>query len=175
MSDDATTTETKTTETTVEQSDDAKASSDFKPINSQEELHRVLDDRLQRERAKYADYRQLKEAAKRLQQIEDEGKSETQRLTDRIQGLESDLGEARREALVFRISAAHGIGDEDAELFLTGNDEDTLTRQAERLVARRDASDRRPPYVPREGNTSTATGPNAENRDAVRSLFQRDG
>lgn len=170
MPDEATTTETTTaTETTTEKAPEASAD-DFKPITSQADLHRILDDRLQRERAKYADYRQLKEAAKRLQQIEDEGKSETQKLTDRIQGLEGELGNARREALVFRISAAHGITDEDAELFLTGNDEETLTRQAERLVGRREDAERRPPYVAREGNSSAAH-PKAEERETARRLF----
>lgn len=168
MPDDATT-DTDTDQTTDEPTDD-----DFRPITSQAELNRVLDDRLQRERAKRADYDQLKKAAKRLQELEDEGKTENQRLTDRISGLEGELTSARREALVFRISAAHGIGDEDAELFLTGSDEETLTRQAERLVARREDVTKRAPYVAREGTTSTATGTAAEGREAVRNLFQGD-
>ncbi len=33
----------------------------------------------------------------------------------------------------WRIAAKHGISDEDAELFLTGSDEETLARQAERF------------------------------------------
>lgn len=43
---------------------------------------------------------------------------------------------ADAEALRWRIAAKHGISDEDAELFLTGSDEDILTRQAERLAQR---------------------------------------
>lgn len=42
---------------------------------------------------------------------------------------------ARQEALRWRIAAKHGISDEDAELFLTGSDEEALTRQAERFTA----------------------------------------
>ena len=41
--------------------------------------------------------------------------------------------QAEAEALKWRIAAKHGISDEDADLFLTGSDEDTLTRQAERF------------------------------------------
>lgn len=42
---------------------------------------------------------------------------------------------ATAEALRWRIAAKHGITDEDAETFLTGTDEATLTRQAKRLAA----------------------------------------
>jgi hypothetical protein len=44
---------------------------------------------------------------------------------------------AKAEALRLRVAAKHGISDEeDMELFLTGRDEATLTRQAEKLAAR---------------------------------------
>ncbi|MCG7607093.1 hypothetical protein [Mycobacterium sp. CnD-18-1] len=46
-----------------------------------------------------------------------------------------DRDAALQEALRWRIAAKHGISDEDAELFLTGNDEETLTKQAERFTA----------------------------------------
>ena len=42
---------------------------------------------------------------------------------------------AERDALRWKIAARNGISDEDAELFLTGADEETLTAQAERLKA----------------------------------------
>lgn len=42
--------------------------------------------------------------------------------------------EALQEALRWRIAAKHGISDEDAELFLTARDEETLTKQAQRFV-----------------------------------------
>jgi hypothetical protein len=52
----------------------------------------------------------------------------------------AERDEARREAernaaeaLRWRIAARNGISDEDAELFLTGSDEETLARQAERF------------------------------------------
>jgi hypothetical protein len=43
---------------------------------------------------------------------------------------------ATREALRLRIAAKHGISDEDADLFLTGSDQETVERQAAALVAR---------------------------------------
>jgi hypothetical protein len=56
--------------------------------------------------------------------------------------LAAELSEAAKradqlaaEAMRWRIAAKHGISDEDAELFLTGSDEDTITKQAERFQA----------------------------------------
>jgi len=43
---------------------------------------------------------------------------------------------ATADALRFRVAAKHGISDEDADLFLTGTDTETLERQAARLVER---------------------------------------
>lgn len=75
-------------------------------------------------------------AAKRLAEIEEQNKSESQRLADQLAAAQADADKARAESLRWRIAAKHGIGDDDADLFLTGTDEDTLTRQAERLASR---------------------------------------
>lgn len=40
------------------------------------------------------------------------------------------------EALRLRVAAKHGISDEDADLFLTGSDMETVEKQATALVAR---------------------------------------
>lgn len=143
----------------------------FQPIKSQEDLNRILNDRIRRERAKTADYQQLKNAAKELETIRNRDKSESDKLRDQIKALETDLVGARREALVFRISAQHGVSDEDAELFLTGSDEETLTRQAQRLTARRQEASKRGPIVPGEGNQPTASGSGGSERETIRGLF----
>ena len=39
------------------------------------------------------------------------------------------------EELIREIAAKHGISDEDAETFLTGSDEESLTKQAQRLAS----------------------------------------
>lgn len=76
------------------------------------------------------------EAAKRLAEIEEAQKTEAQKQADRVAALERDAQTAKAEALRYKIAAKHNVSDEDAELFLTGTDEETLTKQAERLAAR---------------------------------------
>lgn len=79
------------------------------------------------------------DAAKSLQAQLDEIKRSQMSDLEKAQALAQEqqqaAEQARAEALRWRIAAKHGISDEDAETFLTGSDEATLTRQAERLAA----------------------------------------
>lgn len=64
------------------------------------------------------------------QQVENERLSAQKQL----QEAEEAAAKAATEALRWRTAAKFGISDEDAETFLTGTDEATITRQAERLA-----------------------------------------
>jgi hypothetical protein len=48
----------------------------------------------------------------------------------------ADADKATHEALRLRVAAKHGISDEDADLFLTGSDAETIEKQATALAAR---------------------------------------
>ena len=125
-------------------------------------------------------------AAKKLQEIEDRDKSEIQRATDKLTAAERERDEARVETLRLRVAVKHGIAEEDAELFLTGTDEDTLTRQAKRL-AEREASRKAEEQsaeaerqksgnrVPKEGTDNTSGSTNEAGELAfTRALFGAD-
>lgn len=78
---------------------------------------------------------ELKPLADQWQQAEEARKSELDRMKETAAKAESDAAAARTEALRYRIASKHGISEEDAEVFLTGSDEESLSKQAERLVA----------------------------------------
>jgi hypothetical protein len=109
-------------------------------------------------------------AAKRLAEIEEASKSEAQKVADRLAAAEKVAADARQEALRLRIAARFQISDDDADLFLTGSDEETLTKQAERLAGRAEERKKQGNHVPREGG---ATPPPADNelRSFTRGLF----
>lgn len=109
-------------------------------------------------------------AAKRLAEIEDAQKSEAEKVADRLRELESEVESARRDALRFKVASKYGIGDEDVDLFLTASDEETLTKQAERLSGRRSDERKTGNHVPREGRTPTEP-PEDELRAFTRQLF----
>lgn len=109
------------------------------------------------------------DAAKRLAEIEESQKTEAQKTADRLAAAEKDAANARSEALRLRIASRFQIGDEDADLFLTGDDEATLTKQAERLTARETERKKQGNHVAREGSTP-APGEGGD-REAVRAIF----
>ena len=129
--------------------------STFEPITSQEDLDRLLGDRVKRERAKYADYDELKAKASQLDALSEASQTETEKATNRATKAEGERDEARAEALRLRIAVEHGISIEDADLFLTGKDEESLRAQAKRLSDREADRKKNGPLARREGQTIT--------------------
>lgn len=158
---------------------------EFKAITSQEELNKVIGERLERERAKvteevtakFPDYDVLKVKAGKLDQQDSANKSEIQQLTERITGFEEQARKATERAdaadaaaLRSRIQAKHKISDEDAALFLTAADEAGLIKQAEGLAARETDRKKQGNRVPNEGKQSEAKDDGM--REFTRGLFQ---
>ena len=147
---------------------------EFTPITTQEDLNKVIKDRVARERGKFADYNDLKAKAAELDKLKASTQSETDKLASQIADLQTQLEGSNRTAMRARIQAKHGISDEDAELFLTAGDEDTLARQAEALAARTEEGKKKGPVVPTQGNHPKQTQADQGLRDFSRSLFGRD-
>ena len=126
---------------------------EFKPITSQDDLNRIIGERVKRTESKYADYGDLKAKAAQLDALSEASQTETEKATNRATKAETERDDARAESLRLRVAVQHGISIEDADLFLTGTDEQTLTAQAERLTARE--ADRK-----KNGNRVAAEGGN---------------
>lgn len=112
------------------------------------------------------------DAATKLAELEESQKTEAQKLADRATAAEMAAEEAKADALRWRVAAKHGISDEDAELFLTGSDEATLTKQAERLTERVASRKKQGNVAPREGATQLKPAED-EVRALARGLFRR--
>lgn len=98
--------------------------------------------KLRSEAAKYrTEAKANADAATELAALKESQKSEAEKLADAKSAAENDAKEARADALRWKTAAKYGISDEDAETFLTGSDEDSLVRQAERLAALARSSD----------------------------------
>lgn len=110
-------------------------------------------------------------AQAKLDELEKANQTELEKATSRATEAEAERDRARAETLRYRIATRHGISDEDAELFLTGTDEDTLTKQAERLSDRESERKKNGNHVPREGASSSTASSNEDERAAVRTLF----
>lgn len=86
-----------------------------------------------------------KAAAEKLAEIEDRDKSEAERMSERLDELTRERDTAVMASVRASVALEYGLGKDDAELFLTASDEDTMRRQAEELskrVVRKSPEDR---------------------------------
>lgn len=109
----------------------------------------------ERERASKAE----KSAAalqKQLDDINAANMSEIEKAQKDAADARAELTQAKADAARYRVAAANGISDEDAELFLTGTDEETLLKQALRLKERISTDPK--PDLSQGGKGKPATG-----------------
>ena len=135
------------------------------------EVARIVKDRLaQQAKNQFGDYEDLKAKAAGAQTLE-----------ERLGLLETELTATKQSALRTSIAARFGISiapgakgePSDADLFLTGSDESTLTAQAERLVGRETDRKKLGNVAPKEGTTTTTGADDGELRDFASNLFGR--
>lgn len=144
---------------------DGGTDSGFTPPATQEELNKIISERLTRERAKFADYKDLAAKAARFDELEQANKTEAQRLSEQVAAAQEEAATARAELLRYRIATQHGITDaDDIDLFLTGSDEDRLTQQAIKLAARsvNDSRPRLPKPDPNQGRSGDGPATTAD-------------
>ena len=139
---------------------------------SQADVERIVKERLaQQAKNKFGDYDDLKTKA---------GTALT--LEQRVADMEAEANAAKAEALRSRVAAEFGISTKkgpkgepsDADLFLTGADESTLTAQAQRLAGREEDRKKQGNFAPKEGTTTTIGGETEDLRDFARKLFNKE-
>lgn len=125
----------------------------FTPPATQEDLDRIVGQRLSRERAKYADYDDLKAKAEKFDEAESATKSELQKLQDAIAERDAKLADlpkqARKQAIRFASKATtKGFLDpEDALVFIDADlaDEAAVETALDDLAQRKPHLVREPP------------------------------
>lgn len=122
---------------------------------TQADIDRIVEDRLKRERAKFADYSDLKAKAEKLEELEASQQSEVEKLANRIAEAEKARDVAVSEALRLRVTSAKGLTPEQAE-FLTGSTQEEIEAQADKLLAAfggAGGTEGETPATPPPGNT----------------------
>lgn len=94
---------------------------------------------------------------KQLDDIAAANLSDLERAQKSAQEAQEAAAKATAEALRLRVAAKHGISDEDADLFLTGADTETLERQAARLVERTPTGPKADPSQGAKGSGAKGT------------------
>lgn len=110
-------------------SGDTPPADEFKPITSQDELNRLIGDRVKRATAKYADYDDVKAKANKLAEIEESSKTEAQKAIERAEAAERRASELERQNTAARLAAEYGVPVE----VIHGGDEAAMRAVAERV------------------------------------------
>lgn len=118
---------------------------EFKPITSQDELDRRLGERLGREKAKYADYEDLKAKAAKFDEVDAASKTELEKMqaavAERDQKIADLPKEVRKQAIRFASEATkRGFLDpEDALMFIDADlsDADAVKTALDELAERK--------------------------------------
>lgn len=104
---------------------------------TQAQLDAIVADRLNREKAKFADYETLKDKAAKFDAAEEAGKTEIQKATDKAAALEKELNDLKQKnatnAMRAKVAAEMKLPAELAE-FLTAGDEEGCKAQAKKLL-----------------------------------------
>ena len=134
----------------------------FKAPASQDELDRIIQKRLDRERARYEGFDEIKARAEKAAELE----SVAADLRKRVEQFES---RDARSALVKKVADDNGV-DADLLAEMRGDSEDDLTAQAKRLADRLKPAS---PVIPGQAK-SPENAPRDELREFARQLFNKD-
>lgn len=130
---------------------------EFQAIASQEDLDRIIQERLGRERSKYQDYDKLKAEAEEYRKIQDKDKTEAQREKDRADAAERKALELEQRVLKADVASEKGV----PAALLTGTTKEELEASADALLAFRGEQDKK------KGPSSTSLN-RADNNQPVK-------
>lgn len=133
--------ENNTTETVEAEKVTETTDSGYKAPSTQAELDQIVEGRLMRERAKFADYDDLKSQASKLAEIEEAKKTETEKLAERIAATEAREAAAIAKAEAAELKALKSDVARDKGVpvgSLTGVTKEELEASADELVKWRD-------------------------------------
>lgn len=147
---------------------------EFKVIETQEQLDAIIKSRLEREKSKYADYEELAEKVKNLetentnlkQTISDKEANESTNL-NKIAELEKSVSGWEAKALKQQVAIKYGLPFDLADR-LQGDSEESLNEDAERLASLVTVNNYTQPLASTEPTISN--GIDAAWRDVVKNL-----
>ena len=102
---------------------------------TQDEVNKILNERLGRERAKYADYETMKQKASKFDEMEEANKTELQKATEKAQALEQQIADLTKqnEVRTIRDNVAKETGV--PATLLTAGTEEECKAQASAILA----------------------------------------
>ena len=133
--------------TAPEQSNDGgNDNSGFTPPATQAELNKIISERVARERAKTADYADLKAKAARFDEIEQASKSEIEKVAEKATAVERERDQAQSRLNRLEVALEKGLSPSQAKR-LVGDTREELEADADELL--KDLGDSNKPRTPK--------------------------
>lgn len=126
----------------------------WKAPADQAELDKIIEARLARERAKYADYGDLKAKADEFDKAQDASKSELQKAADRAAKAEAAATQAQRDAWRAQIALDEGLTPTQAKR-LVGDTREELLADAQELKKDLQLDAKKPPRASDQKRSDT--------------------
>lgn len=101
---------------------------------TQDELNDKIEERLKRERAKYADYAELKAKAEQFDKVGDQAKGDTEKLSEQLGAVQKELADERLRRIKSEVAASKGLTPAHVKR-LTGTTLEELEDSADDLLA----------------------------------------
>lgn len=101
-------------------------------LHTQEDVDKVVESRLERERKKFGDYDELKETAGKVDSIKSEYEDKLKAAGEEKSAVEKERDSAKLETVKVKAVHEFKLSDELSE-FINGEDEKTIREQAEKL------------------------------------------
>lgn len=112
---------------------DPTKKSDREKTFDQADVDRIVQERLAKEKAKFADYDDLKAKAAKVDELEASKKTDLDKLTEQIEGLTKSQAETEQRALRAEIATAKGLSSAQAKR-LIGTTKEELEADADDLL-----------------------------------------
>jgi len=141
-------------------------SSEFRPITSQEELNKLIGERIGKVKSQFADYDTLREKASKFDEVQEQSKTELQKAMERAEAAEKRAVEFEHTALKTRIASELGVIPE----VIQGSDEETMRASAQRVLDWANQGKRTPPPAKKLASGSAATTKDGETGRAAAAL-----
>lgn len=136
----------------------------------QSEVDGIIEKRLERERGKYSDYEDLKAKAVKVDSIASEYESKLKEKDTKIGELSTEVTTAKLGVTKVKIANEFKLSDE-AQEFLTGDSEEKLREQAEKLSK---VGGGKKVVITKKGKPSDNDGKAGDSKSIARNLFGRN-
>lgn len=147
--------------------DPKEPAKEYKAPQTQEELDRIVQSRLAREREKFADYDDVKKRAEEFDKIQESQKTELQKSADAAAKAEQRATDAEMRALRLEVATEKGLSSAQAKRLVGANKQELEADADELLESFKPGDDNRdkPPGGPKEtlrggGDPTDEPGPN---------------